>query len=319
MQAHPGGVISLDALPSGPTLTFHQSSFFTRNGPNVHLPSPRDVLAKHAADQDQRQASIQGRVHYRPAFFESLGLAVKFGKDPKVTLAEGHCLWALRHYAPDIPVPEIYGWATEGDQIFLYMEMVKGVMLESCWESLSRPERTSVCEQLRSIIDRVRQLRQDPADDPFLGSVNRDPYADIVFTNGTLPRAGPFRSVTEFHDWLSAMIKRGKGVHWPGYAEEDIPDPYRRLLPDDSTVVFTHADLHPSNIMVTQDSSPCRVVALIDWQQSGWYPDYWEFCKTEFTVDPRSEWVTEYIPLFLQEPDDDCLEGFATYAAAYGY
>ena len=152
----------------------------------------------------------------------------------------------------------------------------------------------------------------------FIGHINRDPYSDIVFTNGSLPRAGPFHSVTEFNDWLSAMIKRGKEHHWPGIKTEDIPDPYRQLLPDDATVIFTHADLNPRNIMVSPES-PCRITALIDWEQSGWYPDYWEFCKAEFTVVTRSEWATEYLPRFLEEPSDSCIDGFWSYSKAYGY
>ncbi|RAL15836.1 uncharacterized protein BO97DRAFT_468007 [Aspergillus homomorphus CBS 101889] len=40
---------------------------------------------------------------------------------------------------------------------------------------------------------------------------------------------------------------------------------------------LTHADLNRRNIMVPS-TSPVRVV-IVDWQQSGWYPDYWEYCK----------------------------------------
>lgn len=150
----------------------------------------------------------------------------------------------------------------------------------------------------------------------FLGHINRDPYSDVVFTNGVKPRAGPFHCVKEFHDWLSALTKIQS--NWPGIALEDIPDPYRQLLPDDATVAFTHADLHPSNIMVSSDS-PCRVSALIDWAQSGWYPDYWEYCKAGHTVDIRSEWATEYLSRFLEEPNDSCIDGFDAYARSYGY
>ena len=106
------------------------------------------------------------------------------------------------------------------------------------------------------------------------------------------------------------MVKRGKEQHWPGIATVDIPDPYRQKLPENCPVVFTHADLHPSNIMVSIES-PCRIIAIIDWQQSGWYPDYWEFCKAEYTAKTRSEWVTEYIPRFLTEPE--CVEVFEFY------
>ena len=81
---------------------------------------------------------------------------------------------------------------------------------------------------------------------------------------------------------LSSMIKICKEQRQPWYAPEDIPDPYRQLLPDDSSVVFTH-DLHASNIIVSENH-PCRIVAMIDWEQSGWYPDYGEFYKAEFTA-----------------------------------
>jgi aminoglycoside phosphotransferase (APT) family kinase protein len=51
---------------------------------------------------------------------------------------------------------------------------------------------------------------------------------------------------------------------------------------------MTHGDLHPRNIMVKWEGAKdegdghgggnrIRVTALIDWELSGWYPEYWEF------------------------------------------
>lgn len=148
-----------------------------------------------------------------------------------------------------------------------------------------------------------------------LGNINRGPLGDMVLTSTTLPCAGPFSSVTGFHDWLSDMVKRPAKVHRPDLDLADIPDPYREMLPDDSPVTFTHADLNPVNIMVSK-RSPCRVVAIIDWEQSGWYPAYWEFCKAEYTTELHSEWQTEYLPKVLDEPA--CVEGFYSYANAFG-
>lgn len=93
--------------------------------------------------------------------------------------------------------------------------------------------------------------------------------------------------------------------------EEDrtIPNP-RHDLPDDERIVFTHADVHPSNIMVSSDeNAPCRVLCLIDWEQSGWYPEYWEGCKVVF---PNSDhrWRKEFVPLILAEPKDEVLEAW---------
>lgn len=114
------------------------------------------------------------------------------------------------------------------------------------------------------------------------------------------------------------MTKLNARRNFPGKAVDEIPDPYRQLLSDNAAVVFTHADLHPSNIMISK-AQPYKVLAIIDWGQSGWYPDYWELCKAEYTAHNGSEWLTKYIPSFLQEPDERCIEGFESYANAYGY
>jgi thiamine kinase-like enzyme len=88
-------------------------------------------------------------------------------------------------------------------------------------------------------------------------------------------------------------------------------------MPDDAEVVFTHADLHPSNIIVSKDAESPKVLAILDWRQSGWYPDYWEFCKAAYTAEVHSEWMVVYLPTFLKEPG--CLDTWDDYARAFGY
>ena len=324
--------ISLSILPPNKSATFADSSFFSRNGTGARLPPPADVRAKSAAQDPTRVNSPRPR----PVRYDNLGLIVKFGRAPDVTVGEGQCLWAMRCVLPQVPVPEIYGWTHDGDEVFLFMELVHGATLEQRWECLDRAERIGVCEQLRLLVLELRKLRHGPGEfflgKHFLwrysgfeclaylryvvGHINGEPLGDIVFADGLRPPAGPFGSATEFHDWLSAMIKRGIEHHWPGIDSADIPDPYRKGLPDDAAVVFTHADLHPSNIIVSLDS-PCRIVAIIDWRQSGWYPDYWEFCKAQFTAVVNGEWMVEHLPRILEEPS--CLEAWEVYPRALGY
>lgn len=169
--------------------------------------------------------SDQHRTTRQLVYFEEIGLLVKYGIEPKVNIAEGQCHWALRQQVPGIPVPEIYGWLKDGDLTFLFLEPVHGITLEKIWTSLSRPERTEICTQLRSMLKELRDLRQDPGQQFIgitpvcqtfifvltpVGDISRGPLADIVFTNGNLPRGGPFADVKEFHDWLSSMLTRGK-------------------------------------------------------------------------------------------------------------
>ncbi|KAL2209419.1 hypothetical protein CC79DRAFT_1367600 [Sarocladium strictum] len=260
-------------LPNGDSIILDTSTFFTRNK-NARLPTPSEVLSRAASG-----CVAHDTVHLsqQPALFEELGLIVKYGKGPKVTVAEGQCLWALRRYLPQVPVPEIYGWVTEGENVFLNMELIDGVGLDLKWDQLPTEEREGVCEHLRGMLVDLRQLRPD-SNDVFLGQINRQPYNDVMFTNGVRPRAGPFTSVKDFHDWLSLMSKLPATRHFPGKTVEEIPDPYRRLLSDDAGIVFTHADLHPSNITVCK-TEPHRILAIIDWGQSGWFRTIGSFAR----------------------------------------
>ncbi|KAH8663425.1 kinase-like domain-containing protein [Tricladium varicosporioides] len=292
--------ISIGVLPSGSSVLFKDSTYFLRNRPGSSLPSPSEVRAHQRPGQ------------YGPVQFESLGLLVKYGKE--ITIAEGQCLWALRRFLPsEVPAPEVYGWCEDNSEVFIYMELIRGVTLENKWKSLLKQERETICSQLQGILLALRQLQQD-SKDQFLGHINRQPLLDIIFTNNKKPSAGPFTSVKEFHDWLSYLTKEGKEIHWPDPSQ--IPDPFRHLLPDNSTITFTHADLHPSNIIVSTDS-PYHIVAIIDWHQSGWYPDYWEYCKAVFTADPNGEWETEYIPRFLEVAY--CYNAWSYYPQTLGY
>ncbi|KAI9058676.1 kinase-like protein [Trametes sanguinea] len=43
-------------------------------------------------------------------------------------------------------------------------------------------------------------------------------------------------------------------------------------------IVFTHADLHPGNILVKDG----RLAGIIDWERAGWLPEYWEYTMIEY-------------------------------------
>ncbi|CAM1506082.1 Fc.00g057230.m01.CDS01 [Cosmosporella sp. VM-42] len=157
--------ISPEALPQGSSITFESSSFFLRNSLNATLPTPSEVVAQ----RDIQHPRYQGTTVHPPVVFEDLGLFVKYGEDPRVTIAEGQCLWALRQFLPQVPVPEIYGWAKEGLYTFLYMELMPGVTLEKRWDSLSRIEKVGVCKQLKTMVTEFHCLRPEPSKQ-FIGT-----------------------------------------------------------------------------------------------------------------------------------------------------
>ena len=160
-------VISRLSLPTDPTVTFDGSSFFTRNGRHASLPSLAEVLA---LNEVQNTPDVKKLQNPRPVCFESLGLVVKFGRDQTVAISEGQCLWALRRYLPELPVPEIYGWSTEEDYVLLFMEHIKGVTVENKWDTMTDQERINFSEEMKSVIAKLRSLRQDSTD-RFLGKM----------------------------------------------------------------------------------------------------------------------------------------------------
>jgi hypothetical protein len=128
----------------------------------------------------------------------------------------------------------------------------------------------------------------------FLGSVIRSHFHDRVIPCSYLPEAGPFTSVHEFHEWFVYLCRR------PMPDPHSVPiEPFRHELSDDSAIKFTHGDLHPSNIIITT-TKPYHVLAIVDWEQSGWLPEYWEARKAQYTSGSK-EWSTKYLPIILDQ------------------
>lgn len=87
-------------------------------------------------------------------------------------------------------------------------------------------------------------------------------------------------------------------------------------MPDDGAIKLTHGDLHRGNIIVSSTSPP-QILAIVDWAQAGWYPDYWEYCKACFTACYSGEWRSQWIPKFLDTRTEEN-EVFGEYIMAIG-
>jgi hypothetical protein len=114
-----------------------------------------------------------------------------------------------------------------------------------------------------------------------IGSITHGPLQDRILVGH--PGIRPFLSVEEFHDHLSWLWRRIAPV------PEKVADPWRKSLPDNCPVVFTHSDLHRKNIMITT-TTPTRLLSIVDWEQAGWYPEYWEYCKATYSTGDWEDW-----------------------------
>jgi hypothetical protein len=128
---------------------------------SAHLfPSPAEVRANPILRKTMGSCTTK---------FDSLNVVVKYGEN--ITASEALCLQALQKLLPDeVHVPKLYRWCEDEGEVFIYMELITGVTLESQWESLSDQAKKEVCKKLRTIVEGLRKLQQDPGNQ-FLGKL----------------------------------------------------------------------------------------------------------------------------------------------------
>lgn len=108
---------------------------------------------------------------------------------------------------------------------------------------------------------------KSPDEDMLIGPgpIARQPLLDYVLENRS--GASPLFTIKDLNDWfMSFPLARPP-------PDRKYPGPYRDYLPGTREIKFAHADLHHANIIV-ESTNPVRVLAIVDWAQSRWYPDY---------------------------------------------
>jgi serine/threonine protein kinase len=177
----------------------------------------------------------------------------------------------------NIPIPKLYGTHIHNGELFIEMEYVPGESLAVAWRDghLTSDQNLNIAAELKQHISTLRALRP-PTD--LICSAFQNPATDCRIGSrffGPLP-LDEFHSLARGHchrdDW-HLISKEMEVTHQTKYK-----------------ICFTHADLAPRNIMVKNG----RIVAIIDWAFSGWYPEYWDYTKAHYVWNEK--WY-EFIPL----------------------
>ncbi|KAJ8127628.1 hypothetical protein O1611_g6007 [Lasiodiplodia mahajangana] len=272
-------VIDISSLPdiTRDEYDFHDTSFFqSQAGKTVHLPSPAQVLR----DQPNLNCGV--------AIYEDLNLVVKFNDSRFVRREEAQALRAIKQAFPDgeVPVPEVFGWRVYDRRTFLYMSLAVGKTLREAWPLLTKDDKSAISTELSHIVTALRRVSPGPSG-PFIGSVGQGPVQDRFFHFDYVE--GPFFTIKSFQDWLLAAATRQRVR--PGEKVVVMDGLYRDWLPDTGNIHLTHGDLTLDNIIVSPDEhGDYHIVSIIDWEQAGWYPEYWEHFKLYHGVEIDHEW-----------------------------
>lgn len=209
-------------------------------------------------------------------------IVVKYGLC--INTWEGQALIYLERHVPEVPAPRLYAMYYDSKQLFLIMQRVPGVPLNSIWSSLADSEKDDIIAKLQAIFDAMRKAECPWPD--FFGGLDGGAVHHFLFysQHGDRKFLGPFSGEPAFVAGLvgnyRALLERNKR---PDYKARFYEKYVARVL-QGHRPTLTHGDVQQKNIMVAENTSRTNDqggrsfdVALVDWENSGWFPDFWEF------------------------------------------
>lgn len=159
--------------------------------------------------------------------------------------------------APGVPVPEvIHSWIDhDWNRSFLILKRVGGQTLQDVWPQISLPQKSQIASQIAKYCSKLAGITSLKFESATRRGV-LEPYltvdAELSHPSWKPRPLGPF-SLEDFNSYLL----RQSTTCYP-----DVGLSFH----------FYHADLGPSNIMVSKEGN---VEGILDWESAGFYPQYW--------------------------------------------
>ncbi|OAA54601.1 Protein kinase-like domain protein [Niveomyces insectorum RCEF 264] len=227
---------------------------------------------------------------------------VKYGT--YVTENEGQAILFLAKHT-FVPTPPLYAMYYRGARLFLIMGHMPGTQLSSVWDGLSGSEKDHILVQLKSIWTYLRSI---PAPALFFGGVTGGPlrHRFFLWKEADPSITGPFQT----EEQLGQALAHRSLKNWEGNLRRpQTPEFFARHLPkvlSGHPSVLTHGDLQRKNILVEElpptgfpDGAVTgereiirrfRVSAVLDWEDAGWYPSYWEYAASFVDFQWHDDW-----------------------------
>ncbi|OJJ69333.1 hypothetical protein ASPBRDRAFT_76852 [Aspergillus brasiliensis CBS 101740] len=218
-------------------------------------------------------------------------MVVKFGAH--VTLTEAKNMIFVEQHTKTVPVPKIFAYYTHGPfnrniddygslyDTYIFMSFVGSQTLNKAWGTYDSTTKARIAVQLKEYINELLQIGNGNGN--YIGSVGPGPVTDPILENYF--NKGPFNSEDDFNRTLvEAYQAQAPKRHIKSFLTGMLSEREHRI-------VFTHGDLRHANIMVNDNG---KVTGIVDWEFSGWYPEYWEFAKALYVWRWQNDW-TDYL------------------------
>lgn len=173
----------------------------------------------------------------------------------------------LERHLPEFPSPKPLGLVQFSGISLIFLSYKPSMSLGEMWSALDNDQKFSVRDQLEDILTRLRSLPYIDGS-PFGGVAGegcKDARRHLRRSNK------PIKTTTEFEEFLFSSSRPG-GLVFVQLLQQLSPH-----LHSTPRVVFTHGDIRPDNITVEIiNHNHCVVTGILDWEYSGFYPDYYE-------------------------------------------
>ncbi|CAA7268379.1 unnamed protein product [Cyclocybe aegerita] len=150
----------------------------------------------------------------------------------------------------------------------LVQEFIDGDVLEDVWHLLAEDQRKDAMAmvQLKGYMDQLRSLQS-----PEPGKVQAVDGRRLTDIRIHTEEWGPFESHEDFGDFsYRGYVKRNLDKY------EGTAEAYTRVKGRKRKMAFAHGDLGPHNILWKDGC----IIAIIDWEFAGLFPEYWEHTRT---------------------------------------
>lgn len=283
--------------------------------PPIALPFLRDSTSLPSplpskADIENSTIVLRHDTSYHKVVVVGQHFLVKYGRG--VEQREGDTLYFIEHNLK-ISAPRLYAMYREESNGWLYiiMELLSGEPLDQKWPALLHIEKMQIINKLRRIFEQMRLL---PSPD-FYGDVFRRSLPHHLFwtREKTQSISGPFQNEHEFNMSFVGklrMIAQDNGL--PSY-KADFYERTLSLALKNNPPTFSHSDVQRKNILVREiapefpNQGKDYEVAIIDWEEAGWYPSYWEYASVAIAFQWDDDWPAKVEEFISPRPAETAL------------
>lgn len=216
------------------------------------------------------------------------GLVIKCVGNNTQEFTEYTSMQFLAKHKPQMPIPRPHGLIISGSLAFIFMTYMPGSTLAEIWNTLDRHQKMKLSDEINGFFLDLRQLECPPGNP--LGGVEGEGCKDARRNIKLSDR--PIYTGQQLWNFMYSDPCCRSEIYIKFL--RDLTQPFQC-----DRCVFTHGDVHPTNIMVERRSEDGQfhLKGVIDWERSGFYPEDFECIKVtnNLATNEINDWYL-YLP-----------------------